>query len=88
MKKHNFFVNFLKKINIFINSLLEKKLNKLNSLFNWNKLFTLLSFQRIFGFVIVLIFITYPIYDGIRLFLWVAPYIVVIPAITFFCLIG
>ncbi len=37
---------------------------------------------------LVLIFITFPIYDGIRLFLWVTPYLVIIPAITFFCLIN
>ena len=30
MKKHNYFVKFLIKINQFINSLLEKNLNKLN----------------------------------------------------------
>ncbi len=59
MKKHNFFVNFLKKVNIFINSLLEKKLNKLNFLFEADKLLTFFSFKRIFGFIIVLIFIIF-----------------------------
>ena len=59
MKKHNFFVNFLKKVNIIINSLLEKKLNKLNFLFNTDKLFTFFNFKRIFGFIIVLLFITF-----------------------------
>ena len=32
---------------------------------------------------LILIFISYPIYDGLRLFLWVTPYLVIIPAITF-----
>ena len=49
MRKQNFFVNFLKKINLFINSLLEKKLNKLNFLFEPKKLLSFLSFKRIFG---------------------------------------
>ena len=59
MKKHNFFVNFFKKVNIFINSLLEKKLNKLNFLFETDKLLTFLSFKRIFGFLLVLLFLTF-----------------------------
>ncbi len=59
MKKHNFFVNFLKKVNIFINSLLEKKLNKLNFLFEADKLLTFFSFKRIIGFIIVLLFIIF-----------------------------
>ena len=59
MSKHNFFVKFLKKINLFINSLLEKKLNKLNFLFEADKLLTFFTFKRIFGFTIVLIFITF-----------------------------
>ena len=59
MKKHNFFLNFLKKINIFINSLLKEKLNKLNFLFEADKLLTFFTFKRIFGFTIVLIFITF-----------------------------
>ena len=56
MRKHNFFVNFLKKVNIFINSLLEKKLNKLNFLFEADKLLTFFSFKRILGLIIVLLF--------------------------------
>ena len=59
MKKHNFFVNFLKKVNLVTNSLLEKKLNKLNFLFNLDKLLTFLSFKRIFGFILILLFITF-----------------------------
>ena len=51
MRKQNFFVNFLKKINSFINSLLEKKLNKLNFLFEPKKLLSFLSFKRIFWFI-------------------------------------
>jgi hypothetical protein len=59
MSKHNFFVNFLKKINIFINSLLEKKLNKLNFIFDSDKLLIFLSFKRIFGFISVLFVIIF-----------------------------
>ena len=33
---------------------------------------------------LILIFIIYPIYDGLRLFLWATPYLTIIPAITFF----
>ncbi len=35
---------------------------------------------------LILYFISYPIYDGLRLFLWVSPYIVIIPAITAYLL--
>ncbi len=59
MRKNNFFVNFLKKINIFINSLLEKKLNKLNFLFEADKLLTFFSFKRVLGFIISLLFIIF-----------------------------
>jgi hypothetical protein len=59
MSKHNFFVKFLKKINLFINSLLEKKLNKLNFLFDSDKLLIFLSFKRIFGFISVLLVIIF-----------------------------
>ena len=59
MKKHNFFVNFLKQINLIISSLLEKKLNKLNIFFKADKLFTFFSFKRIFGFFIISLFITF-----------------------------
>ena len=59
MNKHNFFVKFLKKINLFINSLLEKKLNKLNFLFDSDKLLIFLSFKRIFGFISVLLVVVF-----------------------------
>ena len=55
MSKHNFFANFLKKTNIFINSLLKKKLNKLNFLFEKYKFLTFLSFKRAFMFLSALI---------------------------------
>ena len=35
---------------------------------------------------LILIFIIYPIYDGLRLFLWATPYLAIIPAITFYTL--
>ena len=35
---------------------------------------------------LILIFIIYPIYDGLRLFLWATPYLAIIPAITFYAL--
>ena len=59
MSKHNFFAKFFKKTSIFINSLLKKKLNKLNFLFEKDKFLTFLSFKRGFMFLsalIVLIF--------------------------------
>ena len=59
MSKHNFFVKFLKKINLFINSLLEKKLNKLNFLFETDKLLTFFSFKRITVLIIVFLFIVF-----------------------------
>ena len=59
MSKHNFFVKFLKKINLFINSLLEKKLNKLNFLFDLDKLLIFLSFRRILGFISVLLVVIF-----------------------------
>lgn len=59
MSKHIFFVKFLKKVNLFINSLLEKKLNKLNFLFNSDKLLIFLSFKRILGFISVLLVIIF-----------------------------
>ena len=59
MSKHNFFANFLKKTNIFINSLLKKKLNKLNFIFEKDKLLTFLSFKRGFMFLSALIVLTF-----------------------------
>ena len=40
---------------------------------------TLLIFPHL-----IIIFIKYPIYDGLRLFLWATPYLVIIPSITFY----
>ena len=37
---------------------------------------------------LILIYIKYPIYDGLRLFLWFTPYLVIIPAIVFSYLIN
>ena len=54
MSKHNFFVKFLKKINLFIDSLLKKNLNKLNFLFQKDKI---LDFTRPKRFVVFLIVI-------------------------------
>ncbi len=59
MRKHNFFVNFLKRVNLVINSLLEKKLNKLNFLFNSDKLLIFFSFRRIFLFIFLFLFIIF-----------------------------
>ncbi|MDB3959515.1 hypothetical protein N9407_01805 [Candidatus Pelagibacter sp.] len=51
MNRHNFFVKFLNKINSFINSRLERNLNKLNS----NNLKKLLINNKIFLFIVVTI---------------------------------
>ena len=51
MNRHNFFVKFLNKINSFINSLLERNLNKLNS----NNLKKLLINNKIFLSIVVVI---------------------------------
>ena len=59
MSKHNFFANFLKKTNIFINSLLKKKLNKLNFLFEKDKFLIFLSFKRAFMFLSALIVLVF-----------------------------
>jgi hypothetical protein len=56
MSKHNYFVRILRKINNFINSLLKKNLNKLNFLFEKDKLLTFLGFKRTFVFFLVLLF--------------------------------
>jgi len=55
MSKHNFFADFLKKISSFINSLLEKKLNKLNFLFKKDKFLTSVRTKGVFGILSVLI---------------------------------
>ena len=59
MSKHNFFAKFFKKTSIFINSLLIKKLNKLNFLFEKDKLLTFISFKRAFMFILALIVLTF-----------------------------
>ena len=59
MSKHNFFAKFFKKTSIFINSLLKKKLNKLNFLFEKDKFLTFLSFKRAFMFLSALIVLTF-----------------------------
>ena len=56
MNNHNYFVKILDKLNNFINSQLKKNLNKLNFLFEKEKLLAFLSFKRIFLFNLVLIF--------------------------------
>ena len=56
MNNHNYFVKILAKLNNFINSQLKKNLNKLNFLFEKEKLLAFLSFKRIFLFNLVLIF--------------------------------
>jgi hypothetical protein len=56
MNNHNFFVKILDKLNNFINSQLKKNLNKLNFLFEKDKLLAFLSFKRIFIFNLVLFF--------------------------------
>ena len=37
---------------------------------------------------LILIFINYSIYDGIRLFLWAVPYLTIIPAIIVYCILN
>ena len=37
---------------------------------------------------LILIFIKHPIYDGIRLFLWATPFMIIIPSLTFYCVIN
>ena len=56
MNRHNYFVKILNKLNNTINSLLKKNLNKLNFLFEKDKLLIFLSFKRIFVFFFVLFF--------------------------------
>ena len=54
MSKHNFFVKFLKKTNLFIDSLLEKNLNKLNFLFQKDKILDFTRPKRVVVFLIVI----------------------------------
>ena len=59
MSKHNFFVKILKKINLLINSLLEKNLNKLNFILDKKKISSFNSFKRTFAFLFVLLIFTF-----------------------------
>ena len=54
MSKHNFFVKFLKKANLFIDSLLIKNLNKLNFLFQKDKILDFTRPKRVIAFLIVI----------------------------------
>ena len=54
MSKHNFFVKFLKKTNLFIDSLLKKNLNKLNFLFQKDKILDFTRPKRVVVFLIVI----------------------------------
>ena len=54
MSKHNFFIKFLKKTNSFIDSLLEKNLNKLNVLFQKEKILDFTRPKRVIIFLFVI----------------------------------
>ena len=54
MSKHNFFVKILKKTNSSINSLLKKNLNKLNFLFQRNKIIEFTRSKRVFLFLFII----------------------------------
>ena len=54
----------------------------LKSKFKDFKIIILITFFLIIYPSLVLFLIPYPIYDGVRLFLWSAPYLVIIPSIT------
>ena len=59
-------------------------LKKLELLFNNFKIVIIFILFSLFYPTIVLIFIHYAIYDGVRLFIWSVPYLAIIPAITIF----
>ena len=59
-------------------------LKKLELLFNNFKIVITFILFSLFYPTIVLIFIHYAIYDGVRLFIWSVPYLAIIPAITIF----
>ena len=59
-------------------------LKKLELLFNNFKIIIIFILFSLFYPTIVLIFIHYAIYDGVRLFIWSVPYLAIIPAITIF----
>ena len=75
MNSQNYFVKILTKFNKFINSLLKRNLNKLNFLFEKDKLLTFLTLKRIFVFNLVLFisFLSYlsvpHVYDSKKLVL-------------------
>merc|ERR1711991_566747 len=54
----------------------------LKSKFKDFKIIILITFFLIIYPSLVLFLIPYPIYDGVRLFLWSTPYLVIIPSIT------
>ncbi len=56
MNRHKYIVKIFTKINNFINSLLKRNLNKLNFLFEKDKLLTFIGFKRTFVFFLVLLF--------------------------------
>ena len=54
MSKHNYFVKLLKKANSFTDSLLKKNLNKLNFLFQRDKILDFTRPKRVFIFIVVI----------------------------------
>ena len=54
MRKHNYFVKLLKKANSFTDSLLKKNLNKLNFLFQRDKILDFTRPKRVFIFIVVI----------------------------------
>ena len=56
MSKHNYFVKILKKINSFIDSLLEKNLNKLNFIFKKRRLIDIISPKKTIIFLGIIFF--------------------------------
>lgn len=75
------FVIFLYLISVPILIINLKKLELLFNNFKTKIIFILFS---LFYPTIILIFIHYAIYDGVRLFIWSFPYLAIIPAITIF----
>ena len=75
------FILFLYIIFLFIIFLKFKYFNKNFYNFNIN---LLLIFSIIFFPSIIILFIPYPIYDGLRLFLWFVPYLVIIPSLAIY----
>ncbi len=63
------------------------KIKKLKDSFNnFSKKILFILGMLIFPNIVVVL-IKYPIYDGLRLFLWVTPYLVLIPAISLFVIL-